>query len=432
MGLGNLQELCYQGHAFYAGFNKGKASGEIHVSQNKIVFTHPEHQASFSINDAKITLGGASNRLVFIKHISQPEWTFFTADRSILQNPFLKLDVNVNAQMGKAKWLRKLNWFVAFSVLVLFVLLPVSTFVFMDSLTKVMAKQVPTEWEQKLGETAYAQYGLGHDVLKTERSQVLLEELTQPLLNVVSEPKPKFTLYIVNDPAINAFALPGGIIVINTGLILAANSADEVLGVLAHEIIHVTEQHGIRNIMSTAGTYLIVQAMIGDASGVLATLASAAPLLIGQQYSRNFESEADEFGFELLHKANINPQGLADFFVILEADKQQKKLAQKQLAQKQLEAKNKELNQEDSQDSEQDKATDEAGLSQEKIEAELEPWLSSHPATQDRIVTLNKKLQGLEQQKYINLSSSFTELKALVEVFVAQGADNTLENNDEI
>ena len=420
-GIKSQEAGIYQGHAFYKGFDGGKASGEIQITETQIRFIHPKHQQSLALSGLEISLGGASRRLVFIKHPSNSDWTFYTSDRRILNNPKLKIDSQLSAQLGRAKWRRRSSWVVTLSLLASLVLLPVFLFVFMDKLTGLAAEQVPVEWEQKLGKMAFDQYGLQMTRLETIEAKLELKLLTQPLIEALESPRFEFTFYISNDPAINAFALPGGIIVLNSGLILSAESANEVLGVLAHEISHVTQQHGIRNIISTAGTYLIIQAALGDASGIVATLASAAPLLIRQQYSRDFESEADFLGFELLKKANIDPQGLVDFFIILETEKEKKQQA---LAQLDAEEEKEHQDQKELDRSEQEADEAEDNEYQERVREELERWLSSHPVTRERIALLEQQIllqkQTVPQQKYINLDEHFAKLKALVEVFVAQ------------
>lgn len=86
------------------------------------------------------------------------------------------------------------------------------------------------------------------------------------------------------------------------------------MGVVAHEIAHVIERHGIRNMVAGAGTLTIAAALFGDLSGVSGAIATAAPLLINQSCSRDFEREADDIGYRLLVDADIDPGGLTRFF----------------------------------------------------------------------------------------------------------------------
>ena len=141
-----------------------------------------------------------------------------------------------------------------------------------------------------------------------------LELLAKPLLAVVPQERYAFKLHIIEDASLNAFALPGGNVAIHSGLILAADSPEEVLGVLGHELSHVTRQHGMRGIVQGLGLYATVSLFFGDVSGLAAILVNNAPFLLSQKFSRDFEREADEQGFRYLEAAKLNPRGMITFF----------------------------------------------------------------------------------------------------------------------
>jgi predicted Zn-dependent protease len=219
------------------------------------------------------------------------------------------------------------------------------------------------------------------------------------LVNALDNSPYQYQFHIVNDGSLNAFALPGGEVMIHSALILRAESAEELLGVLAHEIIHVEQQHGLRGVIGATGIYMIASAVFGDVSGIMATLTSAAPLLLNQSYSRRFETESDVKGFALLQKAHIDPTGLASFF---------EKMIEEE--QKQLE-----------------KIEDEDN--RELVKGALQ-FLSTHPASEARI----KKLSELgaradtESMNYQNLSAEFSALQTAVKQFVT---DNEGETHNE-
>jgi predicted Zn-dependent protease len=124
-------------------------------------------------------------------------------------------------------------------------------------------------------------------------------------------------------------------------------------------------------------------------TGLLAVMADAAPFLINQSYSRDFETEADEKGLALLHKAAINPQGLVTFFDKL-----------RQQEQEQLE----EL----------------AGEENSGAVKTTLQFLSTHPATEDRIEHLRARIDALPHQRNLDLDHAFTQLQERVKRFVAQ------------
>ncbi len=134
----------------------------------------------------------------------------------------------------------------------------------------------------------------------------------------------EFEFFMVRDPQINAFALPGGYIDVHTGLIMAAQSESEMAGVLAHEISHVTQRHIARMINTQQSTQWISMAAMALAilaartsSQVAEAAATVGPALAMQQqlnFSRAYEREADRVGLQLLEKAGFDPQGMALFF----------------------------------------------------------------------------------------------------------------------
>lgn len=136
----------------------------------------------------------------------------------------------------------------------------------------------------------------------------------------------RFEFFVVNDDAINAFALPGGYIGINTGLITSTRTESELAGVLAHEIAHVTQKHIARRIAATGRTSILATAAVlaaimlgasGDA--VPAAIMSAQGLAIQEQinYTRNNEYEADRVGLHFLAQARFDPMGMPSFFEVL-------------------------------------------------------------------------------------------------------------------
>lgn len=133
------------------------------------------------------------------------------------------------------------------------------------------------------------------------------------------------TVFGMRDRSINAFALPGGYIGINTGLIVAAQSESELASVVAHEIAHVAQRHVARGMtQSSQSNYLMIASLVG---ALLAGLAGSADLAMGVAtfgqaaavdrqlgFSRQAEQEADRIGFQMMQGAGFNPQGMADMF----------------------------------------------------------------------------------------------------------------------
>jgi len=181
--------------------------------------------------------------------------------------------------------------------------------------------------EQQIGDVVARQLKgqapLLKDILVTNYLRTLGFKLIAQNPNAMNR---KFDFFIINSPVINAFAMPGGYIAVHTGLILKADSEDQLAGVLAHEIAHVTQRHLARRYERSS--QLSIPTMLGmfatliaatqsnnnDAAigGLSAVMAGSKQLLIN--YTRANEAEADRIGIQSLSDAGFNPNGMAEFF----------------------------------------------------------------------------------------------------------------------
>src|SRR5688572_5478992 len=136
----------------------------------------------------------------------------------------------------------------------------------------------------------------------------------------------RFNFFMVRDNSINAFALPGGFIGVNSGLLLKTKDESELAGVLAHEIAHVTQRHIARSIAAQSRSSLVSTAamlaaiLVGAAAGggdaAMAGVAAAQSLAIQQKisFTRANETEADRVGLGILARSGFDPQGMPAFF----------------------------------------------------------------------------------------------------------------------
>ncbi|MFO7603145.1 MAG: M48 family metalloprotease [Gammaproteobacteria bacterium] len=149
-----------------------------------------------------------------------------------------------------------------------------------------------------------------------------INNLGYQLLSAHRQTEHEYHFFLVNDKAINAFALPGGYIGVNYGLVLASQSEDELAAVMAHEIAHVTQKHHSRAYAHQSNSQIpiiaaiIAAALIGDAQVSQAAIASSMAFQMEQQlsFTRANEHEADRIGINVLAEAGFNPRGMADFF----------------------------------------------------------------------------------------------------------------------
>lgn len=179
---------------------------------------------------------------------------------------------------------------------------------------------------------------LGREVLRLYRSQMptssdyqliqYLEELLTELATHSELNDPSLQLVVIENPTINAFAAPGGIIGVNTGLLNYAENEHQLASVLAHELAHLSQRHYARRMQqqqqmsvpyyaALLGS-MILAATAGSDAGMAAMMSTQAAALDAQlRFSRQFEQEADRLGMQTLARAGMDPNAASDIFEIM-------------------------------------------------------------------------------------------------------------------
>lgn len=200
------------------------------------------------------------------------------------------------------------------AILVLLPLLLLLVFIWQaDRIAGAIAGRIPVAREEQLGRQLFASM---RDTLKLQEqgdTLVLVRSLGERL---TQEARFRYEFHVAEDPAVNAFALPGGIIVVHTGLVEATRRQEELAGVLAHEVQHVELRHGLKRMVKELGLRGLWAALTGDLGSALA--GEAALQLTSLRFSRAAELEADALGFDALLAHGIDPQGMVDFFGTME------------------------------------------------------------------------------------------------------------------
>ena len=182
--------------------------------------------------------------------------------------------------------------------------------------------------EQRIGEQILREVAVSDDVLQDVEVTDYLQTLGNRLAAASSDKQQKFNFFVVRDNSINAFAMPGGVIGVHTGLILASNTESELASVLGHEIGHVTQRHLARmlaqqkydtfkNIGAIALALLVSRANPELTTGALAA-ASASGIQRQLDYTREHEREADRVGLSILDAAGFDVRGMPAFFTTLQ------------------------------------------------------------------------------------------------------------------
>ena len=191
----------------------------------------------------------------------------------------------------------------------------------LPALATFVAARVPVSWEENLGRGVVARAVPPAKRCDEPEQQAAVEAILQRLVATIPESPYRFSVTVADNPVINAFAAPGGYLVVNRGLLRATRTPEELAGVLAHEVQHVLLRHSMRAMAREIPLRIAIAAMFGgDAFGELA--GRFAGTLAATRYQRGDELEADRQGLALLQAARVDPRGMVDFFGTLAAEGQ--------------------------------------------------------------------------------------------------------------
>ena len=185
------------------------------------------------------------------------------------------------------------------------------------SFTKPLAALVPLEWERTLGESVVASIPGAQKSCTEANGARALAQLTERLTGVMDLPYPVDVSIAELDMA-NAFAAPGGFIVVGNKLIAEMQTAEELAGVVAHEMAHIAERHPMSRVVRVLGISLLLEVFSGGNSGAIEAVTQGASLLLMFSHSRDDERDADRIAVQALEKAGIRADGLSTFFARME------------------------------------------------------------------------------------------------------------------
>lgn len=198
----------------------------------------------------------------------------------------------------------------------------------LPDLGDISQASISPQQERQIGEQSMFEIRANQSYLDDAEIADYLQQLGYQLVASSSEPGQEFEFFAINDNTVNAFALPGGFIGVNVGLILTAHSESELAAVLGHEIAHVTQHHIARmvagqKIDSLATIITIAAAILATRSNPDATqaaIAGAQAIAIQRQlnFTRTHEQEADRLGLEILQKAKFDPHAMPAFLLKLQ------------------------------------------------------------------------------------------------------------------
>lgn len=313
----------FEGGVFHESIPGGRSGATISISRGELVADtngQPSQRFTIPLNQCKLDLGGASGRMIFCR-TNDGSLTIFCEDKNFAKELDFQSGGVFASQLqalrkGQRAESSRFGFWLAVSAVACAALLILGYYSILGA-AKLAIKALPVSVDQTIGNTAFNSMDVGRKLDSNHPASKLVEEIVDKLKPHAKIPDMKFKVTVVEGKEVNAFALPGGQIVVYTGLIKEAKSAEQIAGVLAHEMSHATLRHGLERVGQSLGVVAAIQLLVGDVGGLLALGAQVAQTSVLTSYSRTSETEADLEGVRMLHAAKIDPEAMADFFQLL-------------------------------------------------------------------------------------------------------------------
>ena len=370
-----IQENSFQGGVFHSSLEHGRAGAQIALGHDGVTAsTSDGGQYNVSYRVCKIQIGGASGRMVFCRDQAN-ELTIFCEDKKFLEQlrvaggHLMADQLDEVKQSQKQSRRRRLVW--TFGLIALLSLGAIGIWWGLAAGAKILIANIPISVDEKIGKMARDAMTMDGPRIRDAVVVDAVDTMVRRLADHASRTDVTYEVWVVDAPIVNAFALPGGYIVVYTGLIDRAETPEQLAGVIAHEMAHVTGRHGLQRVAQSAGVIIVVDLMLGDITGLIALGVELMKHAAQSQYSRDQETEADIEGVRMLDAANIDPAGLVQFFEMLEKDK-------------------------------------------EMITLPI-AWMSSHPQHADRVASIQQQIATLGERKYTPLSVDWAAVQAHVD-----------------
>ncbi|MFN7736304.1 MAG: M48 family metallopeptidase [Pirellula sp.] len=321
----------FRGGVFHHSIPDGRIGAEIRITPSEIIaepsaealsVMEPSEIARLTrwvipLSECQVDLGGASGRMVFCRN-KERDLTIFCEERGFAAmlgdrsggRLSEQLHIVKKRQAGENHRFR--FWLAVGAAATL--LFGVIGYFSVLAAARLAIAAVPISMDEKIGSMAMQTIEKEKKLAADHPATKFVTEIVDRLKPHAAIPAMNFKVIVIESSEVNAFALPGGQMVVYTGLLKKAETGEQVAGVLAHEMSHATLRHGLQRVSQSLGIVAAIQFLVGDAGGLLALGSQAAQTSILTSYSRQSETEADLEGARMLHETGLDPESISAFF----------------------------------------------------------------------------------------------------------------------
>lgn len=320
----------FKGRLYYEGASDPVAVSARLLNKTIILTSGDGETTSIPVREIDVEEGGDLGDRVKIHHRKSSTLVVFNGHEFLehieencpnLEN--LTHSKKVKAKVKNALWLTGKGWGILVASVCGFVLV---CYLSLDFFVNIAVDRIPPSVEEAIGSTAVTDKEIGTATKNKTKSQVAtlkrIQNIGDKLVKASGNKSYKFKFFIRETDEVNAFAAPGGYLVVNTGLIDLSKSDDELAGVIGHEIGHVLHRDTMRRLLHSSGLgiclAIITGGTVNDKS--IRVLIPALQHLENLSFSRNQEAAADKLSVELALKAGYKPDAMAALFKRMEKD----------------------------------------------------------------------------------------------------------------
>ncbi|MFG0287842.1 MAG: M48 family metallopeptidase [Rhodopirellula sp. JB044] len=376
----------FSGGVFSESLDGGRAGADIELLPAGIGARTPDGE-TFVIpyRDTQVEMGGYNGRMVFCRNADRSLTIFCDAPKfpkalSLAAAGTLDEQLAIGHKKRRGESRRAfLFGTICLTAILLFIVVGYFAIRY-GARSAVLA--LPVSIDAQIGDAAMESMDLGGPKVRDEVVVGAMQSIVDRIAPAAAVEGIDFRVHVVESSQINAFALPGGNMVVYTGLIQNASSPEQIAGVLSHEMAHATLRHGIQRIGQSLGIWAGISLLVGDVSGLTGAAVDLMQVASVNSYSRTHENEADAEGVRMLHAVEIDPSAMADFFEHLEEEE-----------------------------------GDVPGIF---------AWISTHPDHASRIASVRAQLAGLPPVQYQPIDIDWGEIRQRID----KNNDMNIDNSD--
>lgn len=299
---------------FDASYFDGNSSQIYHVTveitEGSILLYHGHEMIIWDVNKIIFQESYFNKHNTVLKYGDKFPYASLELTSEAFQETLLKYNPNLKIKNTDIKFFQNLSSKSIIGIAIGCIgLILLSYFVIIPNLAEFMATKVPASYEVELGEGIYNQMSEDFDV---DEEKTLAANEFFKALNIKSNYPVQIT--VVNSPVKNAFALPGGHIVVYDEILESMNSEEEFAALLSHEYSHIALKHTTRALFRSLGTYMVLSIVLSDINGIMGVIIENAHNVKSLSYTRSLEEEADNNGLKLMLNAGLNPVGMINLF----------------------------------------------------------------------------------------------------------------------